>query len=239
MRGYREKINQKNNFTLIELLVVISIIAILAGMLLPVLGKAREQARYTACSGQVRQIGTAITMYVGDYNGYMPSNQNPWADSNAKVPYTACVRDYLREPKPSFYDRVYNKIFWCPSHQIEKGWYSYAAEVSYGYNLTFWDAYGWWGGTIKQTHVKADTLKNPSSLLLLGEFSSASGNPKKGGFWGHNDYMTGRHNNPASLVKRGQSPVVFVTGHLEKASVPKYTAINRDLMPWDFNLDGK
>ena len=113
-------------------------------------------------------------------------------------------------------------------------------NVSYGYNLTFWDAYGWWGGTVKKTHVKADTLKNPSSLLLLGEFSNV-GYPDtlNGGFWGHYNYMRGYHNNPGYLRKKGTSPVVFVTGHLEKISVPKFTAVNHDLMPWDFNLDGK
>ena len=180
----------------------------------------------------------AIAMYTNDYEGYMPSNENP--GSSAALCYVASVKNYLKEPRASAKDRVYNKIFWCPSHKIEKAWFSYAAEVSYGYNLTFWDAYGWWGGTVKKTHVKADTLKNPSSLLLLGEFSSA-GYPDTlhGGFWGHYDYMRGYHNNPGYLRKKGTSPVVFVTGHLEKISVPKFTAVNRDLMPWDFNLDGK
>jgi len=59
-------------FTLIELLVVIAIIAILAAILFPVFAKAREKARQTSCSSNVRQVMTAVLQYVQDYDDMLP-----------------------------------------------------------------------------------------------------------------------------------------------------------------------
>ncbi len=59
-------------FTLIELLVVISIIAVLAGLLLPVLGKVQDGANSTKCASNLRQIGVAISAYGTDNDGSLP-----------------------------------------------------------------------------------------------------------------------------------------------------------------------
>jgi len=59
-------------FTLVELLVVIAIIALLAALLLPTLGRAKEEARATVCLGNLHQVGLALQIYVQENNNRMP-----------------------------------------------------------------------------------------------------------------------------------------------------------------------
>jgi len=85
MTGYTHP-RQPRGFTLIELLVVISIIALLVGILLPVLGSSREQARRTKCLANLKQIYLASATYATDQDGFFPCDGPGVWNSGAQQP---------------------------------------------------------------------------------------------------------------------------------------------------------
>jgi len=102
-------------FTLIELLVVIGIIAILAAMLMPALGKAREKARQTECMNQLKQISLGIEMFKSDNRGKFPpwiSNLYPDYINTKKVYQCPMDKDTSSKSDPHPYDNDLAKKFY-------------------------------------------------------------------------------------------------------------------------------
>ncbi|MBI4028721.1 MAG: type II secretion system protein [Verrucomicrobia bacterium] len=88
-----------NGFTLIELLVVVAIISILAALLMPALKNARESGRRVACLNNMKQLITAVHIYAGDYNGYLPdggvgTGTSHWSWMNALGGIGGCTKPH-------------------------------------------------------------------------------------------------------------------------------------------------
>jgi prepilin-type N-terminal cleavage/methylation domain-containing protein/prepilin-type processing-associated H-X9-DG protein len=112
----KKRVTSDRAFTLIELLVVIGIIAILIGILLPVLNRVRQQAQTTACAANLFQIGHAMTMYTNQYNGYFPAaviNTGSNATGNTVHCWPVRLRKFLNGNQ---------KVFYCPAEDSRCQW---------------------------------------------------------------------------------------------------------------------
>ena len=99
-----------SGFTLIELLVVIAIIAILAGLLLPALARAREESRRKACNSNLGQIVKACITYQEPNGDFFPSHTNSWSTAicDQPMPWASLALLY-----PTYLDNF--RVFRCPS----------------------------------------------------------------------------------------------------------------------------
>lgn len=148
------KQSNRDGFTLIELLVVIAVIAILAGMLLPALSRARESSRTAICANHLHQLGLAVALYGDDFGVYPPGYTGP-------SDFTFVLSPYLSKDAKTYGDEEKrSRVIECPSRTIKAS--SLTANYAAHPRVLVHTAYG-------DVQPRYGSFARPSDLLIIAD----------------------------------------------------------------------
>ncbi len=208
LREIRTSFNATKGFSLLELLVVIAVIALLAAVLLPALGRAKSKARRTVCTNNLRQINFTVRMYADDSSEAFPAPKNNFPP-DAFTAYTKLMESYLGM-KGALSERA--KLFACPADTFS---YDFNDRDSQGLHLQsrfYYSSYAFNGGNFPMGKPpvllwpgiagrKLSSIRGPVETVLVSEFAALS--PYS---W-HQPAGESHYNNASDMVS-------FVDGHV-------------------------
>ena len=183
-------VERMHAFTLVELLIVIAVVALLAALLFPVFSRVRENARATSCLSNMRQLGSALTLYTQDFDETFPMSRFP----DASHPLSGCTSSNpAYQPEDKLQGSSYNwrraiipyvknlAVFACPSNAYawrqggDESNPAYppasALPASYAFNGSFFHEAVpacWYGESLVRPRSLPE-ITAPADLILLLE----------------------------------------------------------------------
>ena len=250
---------------MIELLVVIAIIAILAAMLLPALAKAKQKAKQTNCISNMREIGVALVMYVGDFNQY-PANfwQAPPSPGNGNQTYVWQPRLLSLMGKnrnafscpgalpQSYWDTNLNATLAGPSGQLKFGEDGKLDPYAILESSRFSIGYNDWGtinnsqpclgmgGDVGSSPVKDTRVLRPSNMIAIGDVRSdvPTGSIDFNANLDPTDNTTYHTQWPCNRHNY-RTDILFADGHVESPKRNDLMQINNDTSVGQWNNDNQ
>jgi prepilin-type N-terminal cleavage/methylation domain-containing protein/prepilin-type processing-associated H-X9-DG protein len=229
---------RRKGFTLVELLVVIGIIAVLIGILLPTLNKARSAGVRAACASNLRQFGVVFQTYLYDSRGVYPAHVS---DPMTYVPYDSSKGEsapwlwmgrgmrWMLEPyvnkalsakngdstetsKNGAYERRHDAaagIWWCPADNVDPDKFD---RTSYAYSMSFYHS-------IDQINAMATVPHNYSVALVMPSVAQKASKARQGS----SKILAGEYNafhfpipkDSGWLGSKGDRQYLFADGHAE------------------------
>ncbi|MDA3959621.1 MAG: prepilin-type N-terminal cleavage/methylation domain-containing protein [Planctomycetota bacterium] len=216
-------------FTLIELLVVVSIIAILAGLLIPAVNMARSAARKMQCASNLRQLGMAVEGYCSDWDDFMPYTLCKEPGTNADWHWSQAVAPYVEVDDNKSAVKASRLIHGCPDWSFDAGNGGRLWEIGYGLTLApgrpdHNDQMEWRsaGGRYRRFH--RGEISNHSTRAMIGDSEGLKLTaPGGGGVPSPYDTSPGASYTNCDPGRHGgrQANYCFFDGHVETIGIAR------------------